>query len=103
MIYRAYGIHHQCTSQVFGSYADMEQEREIPRVELPIWMLSPDGDLIRVARELERSPDAILNSLFLGPTFTEVSRGIFTAVLPNASFEAVVVDELEVGATCQYH
>ena len=25
MIYRAYGIHHQCTSQVFGSYADMAQ------------------------------------------------------------------------------
>ena len=25
IIYRAYGIHHQCTSQVFGSYADMAQ------------------------------------------------------------------------------
>lgn len=55
------------------------------RVEpLAIWLVNGDGLLARYSRQVVRQPEALLESMFLGPSIAEQQIGVRSAVLSNA-------------------
>lgn len=61
--------------------------------DLVVWMIDSAGELVRRPRRLERSPEALLESLRLGPVLGEPELGVRTAILTSAAEPFVDVDE----------
>lgn len=62
-------------------------------VDLVVWMIDAGGELVRRPRRLERTPEALLDSLRLGPVLGEPELGVRTAILSSAAEPFVDVDE----------
>jgi spore germination protein GerM len=64
-------------------------------VQIPIWMVNEAGNLVRVTRRIERSPEAILSSLLLGPDFIEGEVGVRSALPDRANWLIIDVNEAD--------
>ncbi len=64
-------------------------------VQIPIWMVNEAGNLVRVTRGIERSPEAILSSLLLGPDFIEGEVGVRSALPDRANWLIIDVNEAD--------
>ena len=64
-------------------------------VQIPIWMVNDAGNLLRVTRGIERSPEAILSSLLLGPEFIEGEVGVRSALPERANWLIIDVNEAD--------
>lgn len=63
------------------------------RTEVPIWLIDADGNLTAAIRLIERSPEALLDSLLLGQSLVEGNAGISTFISANALAINIDVDE----------
>ena len=62
-------------------------------VDLVVWMIDAAGELVRRPRRLERTPEALLENLRLGPALGEPELGVRSAILTSAAEPSVDVDE----------
>jgi len=90
---------HQRVRVVFDDPADGQTDELPPtaipdtRSELAVWMFDSNSRLVRVSRLIDRSPEAVLDSVLAGPTIPESEAGITTSLAPDAVRVGLDIDE----------
>lgn len=64
--------------------------------DLPVWMLDADDRLIKVPRQVERTPNAFLIALIEGPVPDEREANIRSAILPDALANPITISNFDV-------
>lgn len=62
-------------------------------VDLSVWMVAPNGNLVRVNRTIEESPESLMFSLLLGPLIPERETGLASAISTDAITLNIDVNE----------